>query len=56
MIVISSFCFIGSNVNFVAPVTIGNDVIIGAGSTITENVPDEKLAIARERQVVKERK
>lgn len=48
--------FIGSNVNFVAPVTIGNDVIIGAGSTITENVPDGKLAIARERQIIKDKK
>jgi len=49
-------CFVGSNVNFVAPVKIGNDVLVAAGSTITEDVPDGKLAIARERQVVKEQK
>jgi len=49
-------CFIGSNVNFVAPVKIGNDVVVAAGSTITENVEDEKLAIARERQIEKDRK
>ena len=48
--------FIGSNVNFVAPVKVGNDVLVAAGSTITENVPDGKMAIARERQVLKERK
>ena len=48
--------FVGSNVNFVAPVKVGNDVIVGAGSTITEDVPDGKLAIARERQINKDRK
>ena len=49
-------CFVGSNVNFVAPVKLGNDVLVAAGSTITEDVPDAKMAIARERQVVKEKK
>jgi len=48
--------FIGSNVNLVAPVKIGNNVVIGAGSTITEDVPDDKLAIARERQILKDKK
>ena len=47
-------CFIGSNVNFVAPVKIGNNSKIGAGSTITEDVPENSLAIARERQINKE--
>lgn len=47
-------CFIGSNVNLVAPVNIGNNVVIGAGSTITEDVPDNALGIARERQTNKE--
>ena len=47
-------CFIGSNVNLVAPVKIGNNSKIGAGSTITEDVPENSLAIARERQVNKE--
>jgi bifunctional UDP-N-acetylglucosamine pyrophosphorylase / glucosamine-1-phosphate N-acetyltransferase len=37
----------------VAPLTVGDDVIIGAGSTITEDLPDNCLAIARARQVVK---
>lgn len=49
-------CFVGSNANFVAPVKIGDDVIIAAGSTITEDVPENKLAIARERQVIKDKK
>ena len=43
----------GSNSVLVAPVTIGNDVTIAAGSTITEDLPDDCLAIARARQVVK---
>jgi bifunctional UDP-N-acetylglucosamine pyrophosphorylase/glucosamine-1-phosphate N-acetyltransferase len=37
----------------VAPLSVGEDVIIGAGSTITEDLPDNCLAIARARQVVK---
>ena len=49
-------CFVGSNTNFVAPVKIGSDTLIAAGSTITEDVPDGKMAIARERQVLKDRK
>lgn len=53
---IGNNAFIGSNVNLVAPVKIGDDTVIGAGSTITEDVPDEKLAIARERQILKDKK
>ncbi len=47
-------CFIGSNVNLVAPVNIGDHVLIAAGSTITQDVPSESLGIARQRQTVKE--
>lgn len=47
-------CFIGSNVNLVAPVTIGDHVLVAAGSTITEDVPSESLGIARQRQTNKE--
>ncbi|AMW29407.1 bifunctional UDP-N-acetylglucosamine diphosphorylase/glucosamine-1-phosphate N-acetyltransferase GlmU [Arthrospira platensis] len=43
----------GSNSVIVAPVTLGNDVTVAAGSVITNDVPDDSLAIARERQVVK---
>lgn len=54
--VIGNRDFIGSNVNFVAPVTIGDDVLIAAGSTITDDVPSGKMGIARERQINKDRK
>jgi len=43
----------GSNCVLVAPLTVGSDVTIAAGSTITEDVPDETLAIARARQTNK---
>ncbi len=45
--------FIGSNTNLVAPVNIGEKALIGAGSTITEDVPAYALAIARAKQVHK---
>lgn len=43
----------GSNSVLVAPVTLGSDVTVAAGSTVTEDVPDDSLVIARARQVVK---
>lgn len=43
----------GSNSVLVAPITLGNDVNVAAGSTVTEDVPDDCLVIARSRQVVK---
>ena len=52
--IIGKDCFVGSNVNFVAPVTIGDNVLVAAGSTITEDAPADSLAIARERQTNKE--
>ncbi|AKL98590.1 bifunctional UDP-N-acetylglucosamine diphosphorylase/glucosamine-1-phosphate N-acetyltransferase GlmU [Endomicrobium proavitum] len=48
--VIGSGTFVGSNVNFVAPVNIGKGALIAAGSTITKDIPAGKLAIARARQ------
>ncbi|MDR2192340.1 MAG: bifunctional UDP-N-acetylglucosamine diphosphorylase/glucosamine-1-phosphate N-acetyltransferase GlmU [Endomicrobium sp.] len=48
--------FIGSNVNFVAPVKVGKDVLVAAGSTITKDIPSGKLAIARARQELKRKK
>ena len=54
--IIGDRAFIGSNVNLVAPVTLGDDVLIAAGSTITEDVPDKNMGIARERQTNKPRK
>lgn len=46
--------FIGCNTNLVAPVTIGENAFTAAGSTITEDVPDNALGIARSRQYNKE--
>lgn len=45
--------FIGCNTNLVAPVTVGNGAYTAAGSTITEDVPEDSLGIARARQVNK---
>ena len=46
--------FIGTNSSLVAPVTIGKGAYVGAGSVITKDVPDESLAVARGKQVIKE--
>ena len=45
--------FIGCNVNLVAPVRIGRGAYLAAGGTVTEDVPEEALVIARSRQIVK---
>ena len=46
--------FIGSNSALVAPVQIGANAYVGSGSVVTENVPDNALALGRGRQVIKE--
>jgi len=46
--------FIGSNSCLVAPVSVGKDSYIGAGSVITEDVPDKSLGLGRARQTNKE--
>jgi bifunctional UDP-N-acetylglucosamine pyrophosphorylase / glucosamine-1-phosphate N-acetyltransferase len=45
--------FIGSNSSLVAPVRIGNGAYIASGSVITQNVPDDSLALGRARQETK---
>ena len=45
--IIKDGAFIGSNTNLVAPVTVEENAFIGAGSTITKNVPDSALAVTR---------
>lgn len=52
--IIGEHSFIGSNTNLVAPVTLGKNTFVAAGSTITDDVPDDSLAIARQRQINKE--
>ncbi len=51
--VIEDDVFIGSDSQLIAPVTIGKGAYVGAGSSISEDVPAGALAIARGRQVVK---
>jgi bifunctional UDP-N-acetylglucosamine pyrophosphorylase/glucosamine-1-phosphate N-acetyltransferase len=46
--------FIGSDSTLVAPITIGARSYVGAGSCVTENVPEDSLALGRSRQTVKE--
>jgi bifunctional UDP-N-acetylglucosamine pyrophosphorylase/glucosamine-1-phosphate N-acetyltransferase len=50
---IQDHAFIGSNVNLIAPVTVGAHSVIGAGSTISENVPPWALALERSEKRVK---
>ena len=52
--VIGKDAFIGCNTNLIAPVTVGDGALIAAGSTITDDIPKESLALARARQVTKE--
>jgi len=51
--IIGDDVFIGCNTNLVAPVKIGDNVFIAAGSTVTKDVPNGALAIARNRQINK---
>ncbi len=51
--VIQDGAFIGSDTTLVAPVLVGKGAYVGAGSTVTEDVPADSLAVARSRQVVK---
>jgi len=48
--IIGEDCFVGSDTMFVAPVSIGDRAITGAGSVITKDIPDDALGIARGRQ------
>lgn len=53
-IIIKENSFIGCNVNLLAPLTVGKNAVVAAGSTITSDVPDNSLAIARNNQTIKE--
>jgi bifunctional UDP-N-acetylglucosamine pyrophosphorylase/glucosamine-1-phosphate N-acetyltransferase len=52
--IIEDGAFIGSDSTLVAPVRIGKDAYVAAGSTITEPVPADALALGRSRQIIKE--
>lgn len=49
--VIGDGAFIGSDTQLIAPVTVGKNATIGAGSTITRNAPDNQLTLSRVKQV-----
>jgi bifunctional UDP-N-acetylglucosamine pyrophosphorylase/glucosamine-1-phosphate N-acetyltransferase len=51
--IVEDDAFVGCNSNLIAPVTVGRGAYVAAGSTITEDVPEEALGIARQRQVNK---
>lgn len=52
--IIGDNVFIGCNSNLVAPLKIGDNAFVAAGSTLTKDVPEGALAIARSKQVNKE--
>ena len=49
--VVGDQVFIGCNANIVSPVKIGDRAFIGAGTTVTQDVPAEALALSRVKQV-----
>lgn len=49
--IIEDGAFIGSDTQLVAPVTVGKNATIGAGSTITKDTPDEQLTLSRNKQI-----
>lgn len=51
--IIKNSAFIGCNVNMLAPITIGEDSVVAAGSTVNQDVESNSLAIARSRQTNK---
>lgn len=51
---IKDHAFVGSNSNLVAPITIGEYALVAAGSTVTKDVKDHDMAIARPFETVKE--
>lgn len=51
---VGDHCFIGSNCNIIAPVSISSDSYIAAGTTITHDLPENAFAIGRSRQEIKQ--
>lgn len=52
--IIEDGAFVGCNVNLIAPVTVKKNSLVAAGSTITKEVPEDSLAVARSKQENKE--
>ena len=51
--IIGDGVFVGSDSTLVAPLTLGNGCYVAAGSCITEDVPEDALALGRARQTIK---
>ncbi len=51
--VVGNNVFVGSNTNIIAPVTIGDNVYICAGSTITHDIPSGSFVIGRSKEIIK---
>ena len=55
--IIGNDSFIGSNVSLVAPLKLGKNTLVGAGSVITKDVPNDMLAVERNKQsIIKKKK
>ena len=52
--IIGDRVFVGSDTQFIAPINIGSDAVIGSGSTITKDVPAGGLAVTRAKQIIRE--
>jgi bifunctional UDP-N-acetylglucosamine pyrophosphorylase/glucosamine-1-phosphate N-acetyltransferase len=52
--VIGNQVFIGSDVQLIAPVTVGSGVVVAAGTTVTQDVPDDALVLSRVPQITRE--
>ena len=52
--IIGNNVFVGSNSTIIAPVELGDNSLVGAGSTITKDVPADAIALGRGRQINKE--
>ena len=46
--------FIGCNTNLISPVSVGKGAYIAAGATVTKDIPDDALCIARAREIIKD--
>ena len=51
--IIGDNCFIGCNTNLIAPINVGDNVFIAAGSTITDNLDDNDFVVARSKMTIK---
>jgi len=54
--IIGKNSFIGSNSTIIAPIKIGDEVTLGAGSVFNQDIPDDSLSIGRARQIIKNKK